>query len=266
MRVIWAFIKKDFLIQISYKAAFFFQLLGIFLGVPIFYFISQIVTGSESKFLARYGGNYFAFLLLGIAFVDYLGLSLRTFNQSIRDSQLMGTLEIVLLSPTAIPKLLIYSSLWGYLFTSTRFILYLLMGLIFGLDLGNANYPAALLTLILAIISFASFGIIIASLTMIIKRGEVFNALLSAASVFLGGVLFPTEVLPKWLETLSKFLPITHALEGMRMALIKGYSVAEIFPQILVLLLFSVIFFPIGILVFYGAVRWTKIIGTVEQY
>lgn len=266
MKVIWAFIKRDFLIEISYKTAFFLHLLGIFIAVPMFYFTSQIFTGTDSKFLVRYGGNYFAFLLLGIAFVDYLGLSLRTFNNSIRESQLMGTLEIVLLSPTALPKLLIYSSLWGYLFTSSRFILYLLVGLIYGLNLGNANYSAALITLTLAIISFASFGILIASFTMVIKRGEIFNTLISAASIFLGGVIYPTEVLPKWLETFSKFLPITHALEGMRMALFNGYSIIEILPQILILLLFAVIFFPIGIIAFYAAVRWTKIIGTVEQY
>jgi len=101
---------------------------------------------------------------------------------------------------------------------------------------------------------------------MVIKKVQIFNTLLSAASLFLGGVIYPTEVLPHWLEKFSKFLPITHALEGMRMALFRGYSIIEILPQILILVLFAIIFFPIGIIAFYGAVRWTKIIGTVEQY
>lgn len=267
MRLAWAFLKKDLLIAISYRTSFIVQFLQIFVAVAFFYFASQPFNSqSWPDFLVRYGGNYFAFLIIGIAFVDYLALSLKTFCESLRESQLMGTLEILFLSPTPISKILIYSSIWGYTFTSIRFFLYLLFGIVFGLDLGRANPFAAFLVLILAIVCFASFGIIIASLTMLIKKAEFLNTMLNAAFVFLGGVIYPTAVLPSWLEKISAWLPFTYALDGMRLALISGCSLKEIFPQLFVLAIFSSVFFPVSLMAFKLAVRLAKKAGTVDNY
>jgi uncharacterized membrane protein len=49
----------------------------------------------------------------------------------------------------------------------------LLLGtLLCGVSFSGANYVAALIGLILAIISFASIGIISAAIIMVIKRGD----------------------------------------------------------------------------------------------
>lgn len=266
MRTALAFLRRDFTIATSYRMAFALELGGIIAAVPYIFFMSRVLDGAQSPLLAPYGGNYFAFLLIGVAFIDYMSLSLKTFNNSIRESQLMGTLEIILLSPTALPKILIYSSLWGYLFTSVRFLLYLMMGKVFGLNLGNANFIAAFGVLAFAVVSFASFGILIASVTILIKKGEILNVFISSISVLLGGVIYPTSVLPDWLMELSRFLPITYALEGMRMALLGGHSTEQVLPYLAILAGFSVVLFPLGMFSFWGAVRWTKITGTLAQY
>src|SRR5829696_893024 len=159
MRAAWAFLKRDFLLATSYKAAFVMQLAAIFMAVPIFYFMGRMAPEMAGGDLAKYGGSYFGFLLIGVAFVDYLAISLRTFNESLRESQLMGTLEIVLLSPTSVSQLLIYSSLWIYCLTTLRFAIYLLAGAMLGLNLGNANPFTAVLVLALSIPGFASLGI-----------------------------------------------------------------------------------------------------------
>lgn len=266
MRVAWAFLKRDLLIATSYKTAFAMQLLAIFIAVPMFFFFGRLFEGGQSNLLEMYGGNFFAFLLIGMAFLDYLAVSLRTFNQSLRENQLMGTLEIVLLSPTTLAKLLIYSSLYVYALTTVRFLLYLVAGALFGLDLHDANLPAALAILMLSVVSFAAFGIMSASIIMIIKRGGVLNTVVSAASLFLGGVLYPISVLPEWMQTCSDFLPITHGLKGMRLALLSGQSTMSLMPQFLALILFAVILLPLSLLSFKLAVYRTKVTGTLAQY
>jgi ABC-2 type transport system permease protein len=266
MRLAWAFIKRDFLIVRSYRMAFALQLGGILVAVPIFYFLGDVFGDASSGYLEKYGGNFFAFLLIGIAFLDYHAISLRSFSQSVRDSQLTGTLELVLLSPTSLTQVLLYSSLWVYLFTSVRFLLYLLVGILFGLELQQANVPAALATLLLGVASFASLGIFSASAIMLIKRGESINVALAMTSLFLGGVLYPIEVMPGWLQALSKFLPITHALEAMRMALIAGQPTLELVPNFLILALFAIVLFPLSLASFSAAVKRTKATGTLGQY
>lgn len=265
--VLASFVKRDFNIAMSYKIAFLVQIAGIFFAVPLFYFASTAVSGGEPlPVLRQYGGNLFAFVLIGVALVDFSTISLRTFSESLRESQLMGTLEIVLLSPIRLSELLVYSSIWGYLLTSLRFITYIVLGMAFGLQLGNANVPGAVLVLLLAIISFAAIGILVATVTLLIKRGEALNTLISAASVFLGGVIYPVSVLPSWLAILSKALPITYALAAMRMALLEGRPTVDLLSNIGVLLAFAVVLLPVSMFAFWAAVRITKVTGTLGQY
>ena len=266
MRVAWAFIKRDFLIATSYKLAFALQLLRILALVPIYYYFSRLVGDSRVAELELGEGGYFAFLLIGMAFLDYLVVSLMTFNQSLRDSQLMGTLEIMLLSPTSLMGILIFSSGWVYLFATIRFALYLVVGSLLGLDFQQGNPFGAFVVLFIAVLGFAGFGILSASITVVTKRGFGLNAMMSLSSLVCGGVLFPTTVLPDWLEKVSAFVPMTYASEGMRLALLKGYSTVELLPQIGVLLLVAGVLVPAGLFAFWAAVRWTKVAGTLAQY
>jgi ABC-2 type transport system permease protein len=266
MRLAWAFIKRDFLIVRSYRAAFALQIGAIPVTVLLFHFLGSVFGDAGSEYLEKYGGNFFAFLLIGVAFLDYHAISLRSFSQSVRDGQLTGTLELVLLSPTSLTKVLLYSSLWVYLFTSLRFSLYLLTGFLFGLEFYEANLLAAVVTLLLGVASFAALGIFSASAIMLIKRGDALTVALAMTSMFLGGVLYPIEVMPEWLQTFSNFLPITHALEAMRMALIAGRSTAELIPNFLILALFALVLLPLSLASFSAAVKRTKATGTLGQY
>lgn len=266
LKVASAFIKRDFLIAASYKAAFVLQVGGILLIVPMFYFVDKVFAGSTSNLLEQYGGNYFSFAIIGVAFMDYHATSIWSFNVSIRESQLMGTLEILLLSPTPLSQLVIFSSLWAYLFTTLRFLIYILVGWGYGLDLEGANFVAAVALLIPAVIAFASVGMILASVIMVIKRGESIIRIVNFGSLLLGGVIYPTTVFPGWLEAIANLLPITHALHAMRLALIEGYSTAQLVPHLLTLTLFCIVLVPLGLFSFWTAVHWAKSTGTVAEY
>jgi len=265
-RIALAFLRRDFLLAVSYRGAFILQQLGIAFGVPVLYFISQVMEGGQADSLAQYGGKYFPFLLLGVAFQDFITVSQSSFTTSIREHQFMGTLEIVMLSPTPVPLILIFSSLWGYIFTSFRFVIYLLCGFLFGLDLSAANVPAFLLILVLSVASMASLGILIAAATLIIKRSEGINLMMTGISLAFGGVAYPVTLLPDWLQWVPKVIPFSYALQGMRSSLLTGAGVIELLPALNALALFSVVLLPIGLYAFSLATRYAKINGTLGQY
>lgn len=267
MRKALAFIKRDFVIATSYKTEFAIRLFGIAMVVPLCFFVGKGVNVSDAGDAAsRYGNSYFSFLLIGLGLLGYLTISLRTFSQSIRESQMMGTLEIVLLSPTSITQLVIYSSLWIYLFLTLRFAIYLLLGVLFGMDLGNGNALSALVVLAMSIPAFAALGVASAALIVVIKRGEGVNYLLSVGSLVLGGVLFPIAVLPEWLQVVANVLPITHSLEAMRLALFDAATIVDLWPQLVVLALFALIVLPLSLGLFLQAVKWNKVAGTLANY
>lgn len=262
-----AFIKRDCLQDLSYRASFILKLGSVFFSAAIFYFLSDVFEGTASSFLEPYGGRYFPFVLIGVALLDYHTLSLQVFSNSIRDSQLMGTLEIMLLSPMRLSAIVLYSSLWGYIFTSFRFVLYVVAGLVlFGLDLDRANLWGGLLVLALSILSFVGIGVVTASVIMLIKEASSLNLLMGSLSLLLGGVAYPIDVLPSWLQQLSVLMPVTHSLHAMRQALLQGYSIAQLRPELVVLVLFSVVLFPLGLWAFQRAVQRVKVTGSLGHY
>lgn len=267
MAVALAFLRRDLSQALSYRLAFLLQLGGMFFSMAIFYFLSQLLGGAVAPQLEAYGGDYFSFVLIGLAFTGFLGLSLSNFAASIREGQVMGTLEIMLLSPTRLSAILLSSSLWSYLLTTLRVVIYLIVGaLVFGASLGQANVLAALVVMLLSIASLSGIGILSASFVLLMKKGDPVGSVIGSLSSLLAGVYYPVTVLPDWLEPLSRILPLTYALDAMRLALLQGYSLYELRFDILILLGFAVVLTPLSFLVFQKALKQAKMEGSLIQY
>lgn len=261
-----AFIKRDFLIMISYKLHFLLQMGSIFSHLIIFYFISKLLDKSPSAYLQEFGGNYFPFVLIGIAFSGFLTAALHSFANNIRREQMMGTLEAMISTPTKLWNIIICSSLWNFIFASISVVVYLLFGGLLGVDFSSSNFFGAFIVLILTVIVFSSIGIIASSFIMVFKRGNPVASLISMVSSVLGGVYFPIKVFPESIQFFSRLIPLTYSLRSIRLALIKGYPISYFYNDILILLLFIVILLPLGLLCFRFAVRKAKIDGSLLYY
>jgi len=179
----WAFVWKDFLTAASYRFAFATQFLGLFLSALTLYFLSRVVAPADLPALRPYGGDYFAFVIIGVALGSYLHVALQSFAGCVREGQTLGTLEMLLVTQTSVPEIIVFSSIYTFAATSVRVVLYLLFGaLVLGLRLGGANYAGALLMLVLTILAFSSVGVLSASFVMVFKRGDPFNWVFSALS------------------------------------------------------------------------------------
>jgi len=267
LQVMPAFLKRDFISEASYRFSFILQIVGIFFNVAVFYFIAQLLGESAAPYLAAYGGDYFSFVLIGIAFAGYFNVGLSSFSSRLRQSQTTGTLEAMLATPTSLSAIIISSSLWDYLLTTIRVLVYLAIGGLFmGVNLGKGNYAAALVILLLTVVSFSSLGIIAASFIMVLKRGDPVTWLFNVVSGLLGGVYFPIAIMPGWMQGLSKLLPITYALEGMRLALLQGAALQKLVPEILALGAFSALLLPLSLFAFRYAVRLAKVDGSLTHY
>jgi ABC-2 type transport system permease protein len=267
MKLAWAFFKRDALIAISYHTAFAVQLLGNIVILGVFYFVGRTLAGAEIPALARYGGSYLAFLLIGVALTDCVGVSLTSFAKQIREGQLTGSLEATLMSPLPLPVILLLSSLWAYSFSAFRFLLYLALGTaLYGVDLGHANLKAALLLFALTVLCFAGIGMLWASVVMVIKQGDPIITVGGFAVVLLSGVLFPSSVLPGWLQKAAALVPLTHSLEGMRLALLNGYGVRELGGIVGLLCVFAVVCLASGLIAFSWSVSLAKRTGSLAHY
>jgi ABC-2 type transport system permease protein len=263
----WAFLKKDFINEASYKWSFLFQFFSMFVNVGVFFFLSKMVGGASSKYISEYGGNYFSFVLIGVAFTSYLEVAINSLSTSIRNGQMMGTLEALIATQTELTTIIFSSSLYSFLFTSLRILIFLAIGILFfDMDLSRANYIGAFMILFLSILAFSCIGILSASFILYFKKGDPFSQFLSSVNWLLGGAYYPVEILPRWLNVFSYVLPITYSLKGLRLALLSGAGFRSLFSYFLTLVLFTVVLLPISLYAFTLAVKKAKEDGALIHY
>ena len=267
MRLAWAFFSRDARIALSYRAAFFMQFVGNAILVGLMYYVGKALGSRPLPALAHYGGSFLAYALIGIALTDCVLVSLMSFVSQIREAQTTGTLEATLMSPASLTAILIYSSLWNYFLSAVRFLLYLALGaLVFGVNLGNGNLPAAVVVFFLTVLCFMGLGIIWAGIVLMIKRGEGIISIVGYLVMFATGVFFPVALLPHWVQVFGSFIPLTYALDGMRFALLQGATLRDLSSILIKLSVFAVVLLGGAILGFNAAVSAARRSGSLTQY
>ena len=267
LSILLAFFRRDILNEVSYKLSFFLQLFGIFPVVLMFFFLSRLVGTTISGPLEPYGGSYFPFVLIGIAVQNYLTLSLSRFSGSLRESQLSGTLEAVLATPVRLPSFLMGSTAYSFVFNALRIFIYLAAGsLLFDVHFNWARLPAALGVIGLTIAAFSCLGIFSASFIMLFKRGDPINWGFNVISWLLGGVYYPANILPLWLQKVACVIPMTHSLEALRLILLTDHGFSGLLDHLLVLGLWGAIGLPVSLLCFRYVLNRARIKGTLGHY
>jgi ABC-2 type transport system permease protein len=270
LRRVWAFIVRDFQLTLSYRLQFFLRVLTILLMVTTLFFISKTFTGradcpcAESPF-AQWRDPLAAWIT-GLAVLNYFMTGFSSLANAIRAEQTQGTLESVLLSPISVPTVVVSSSAWDFVQATLFSFLYLFFGWFFFGVRFQGSYLLALLFLVLTTLVLACLGILSASFAMVFKRGDPFAVLLGTGSALFSGVFFPTQLLGAGFGSVSRILPPTYGLDGIRRVLIEGQGLAEVREPLSVLLGFLAVLLPFSLWVFGRAIRRAKREGSLIQY
>jgi ABC-2 type transport system permease protein len=260
-----AFLTRDRRIETSYRAGMLLRLGASLVTVVLFFFLSRTFDEAAPA-LTAVGGDYFAFVLVGIIAQEFLGQSIGGFGGSLRESQTTGTLELMLLGPSRLVTLLVSSTLWLHASAALGALAYLVFGVALGVDVSQADIPATALALLLMLVGFSGMGFIAGATVLVIKRGNPLGWAFRGASVVLGGILYPVEVLPPVLQALGLALPITHALTILRGAVLEGYGIVESAGALITLGALSTAYLVLGVVAFQAAIRHARTDGSLSQY
>ncbi len=264
LRRIRAYLKKEWLIQMSYRFMFLFSVFGVFTTIATYFFIDRLFGRQITPDLAPFGAPYFAYVLVGNAFFAYVGSAIGGMAGRIGTEQSLGTLEVLLGTPTRLWVLILGMAVWNTLYASAEVVLFFLVGGAgFGVDFSAINWPALLAILGLVILVFNSIGLAEAGCLLVFKRGAVAAWAVNGVWALLGGVFFPVTVLPPWLQGLAEINPITHAIRGLQLAIFQGAPVSQISYELGVLGFYSVLLVPLGLWTWRWALRRGKIEGSL---
>ncbi len=193
-----AFLRRDFLQAWSYRMAFVTDAIGLALQTALFFYISKIV---DPNVLPTFGGarvSYLEYVVVGIAMTMLIALGIFRAAAAFRNEQLMGTLEVLLMTPTAPWTIQIGSIVYDLVYIPLRtglFIAVVALATDVSFDT-DGIVPATVI--LLAFLPFVwGIGIVYAASSLTFKQagGGIAITLLTFSS----GAYFPLELFPDWL-------------------------------------------------------------------
>jgi len=119
---------------------------------------------------------------------------------------------------------------------------------------------------VLSIVSFNALGLFSASVIILMKRGDALGWALRVSSLVLGGVYYPVNVLPSWLNVIGQLLPLTHALELLRRSLMNGEGFTQLWGEFAILAGMTLVLLPLGLLACQLAIRVARTDGSLSHY
>jgi ABC-2 type transport system permease protein len=261
---LWAFVRRDYLLASSSRLTFAWQLITILFAAPTMYYLGRLIQPSASPDLQPYGGNYFAFVILGIAFSGFFSAMMSAWATGIRNEHIGGTLDAVLVSPVSLLTVAAGASLWGTFVAAIQTFAYLLVGtLVFHLNFGRMNILSASATVLLTMIVFAALGMISAALILALRSVDPLTGVLAGVSVLVAGVFYPTAILSPRLQQAAQWVPLTHTLQAIRLSLLTGAGIGALQEELMSLLLFALLLVPLAFLALRTAVRLARQLGTL---
>jgi ABC-2 type transport system permease protein len=261
-----AFLRRDFLEAWSYRAAFLTDAINLALQALLFFYIGRIVDPSA---LPTFGGeqvSYFEFVLVGIAVSMVVGVGLFRAAAAFRNEQLMGTLEVLLMTPTTAATIQLGSVVYDVVYVPLRTgLFFVAVALTAEVEINTGGMLPALVTLVFFIPFVWGLGILYAASTVtfkVIGGGGFVVSILTITS----GAYFPLSVFPEWLQTLSELNPMTLAIEAMRESLLGDGGWSDVSTALLVLAPSSLATLALGIVAFRAALLRERRRGTLGLY
>lgn len=255
-------LRRDLLTALRYRSGFALTIAGAIVELAAFFYLSRAIgPGFRPD-----GVDYFSFLLVGTGFYTFLVMSVNSFFSTVQEAQQTGTLEVLMTTATPPAMLVFLNALSALARNLVQLIVYVVAGLLLFRAPSQLNVSGCLLMFGFTLLIASAFGIFAAAVQLALQKGSAVVWLLGSGLWFLTGTLFPVSSLPAPLQALSRIIPITYLLDGMRLALIEGAPTARLLPDILVLSGFSLILLPLSVVVFSWTLRRARILGTLSFY
>lgn len=258
---ILAVAKKDFITAASSRSGFVFTAMAQAAQLATFYYLARAVGPN----FRPEGMPYFLFLLVGTGFYAFLLTGIHNFLRSVQESQQTGILEVLLTTSTSEPLLLALNAVSAFGEGLLQLVLYFALALWFFASALHINVPACLAIFLFSSLTAFAVGLFAAGLQIYMQKGSAVLWLIGSGAWLMSGTMFPVTALPNIVRSISYYIPFTHSLSAMRLALLGG-NTALMAREVTVLAIFALALVPAGVIFFSWTVRQARQNGTLSFY
>lgn len=202
--------------------------------LPVRIDASESVYGQNAKFMD--------FLAPGImSFAVFFLTTLLTILAFVSERK-TGMLERLLSTPLKESEIVTgYALVYGIIGMIQTAILILIALFVFKITVVGNIFLAFFVIFLLAVLSL-NFGILISSVASSEIQAVQMVPLIVLPTFLLAGIFWPVEAIPQWIRPLSYLMPAYYSVDALRSIFIRGWGFDRIYPNIIMMVVFSTIF------------------------
>jgi ABC-2 type transport system permease protein len=194
--------------------------------------------------------DYIDFLLPGVLAMTMFMSSMMTMGNSIAGERERGELSRLFMTPTNVSSVLTGKIISQVVRELIRALVLIIAAMLLFNVMIKGNLLLLVLVILIAVLCFVGFGMMFSATA---KTQEDYIQIVMPVAMpmmFICGVFFPTETMPWILQKIALFLPLTYANDAFRAVMLKGAGLGSIAFDLIVLLVFALLFFIVGIVRF----------------
>lgn len=250
----------------SYRLSFALSFVSLVVTIIPVYFVANALQPFMASVIAEEAREYFGFVLLGTVALAIVSPALSSFASAVSGGLSSGFFEALLVTPTPLPALLAGQAGYAFLWALARIGLLIVAALVLGVDVHWLRLPEALLALTLAIASYSGLGLLAAAMVVSFRTSAAIPQALLVLSTVLGGVYFPTSVLPPAIAPIAEWIPLTPALRAFRQALLMGYPLTGVAGDLVSASVIAAVCLTVGVISVRWAFAYARRAGSLAQY
>jgi ABC-2 type transport system permease protein len=266
MYKVFEMVRQDLLTRASYR----FRMLTSFgsllaMLLPI-YFITDALDPMMKGSIEGQGDHYFTFVLTGIIVMRFCYAIVNSLPGAFGSAIRTGTLEAMFATPT--PLRVLVAGMVGFtlVWTTAEVSLLAMTGMLLGARMVVSQLLPSLMILTLILLAYFSIAVLGVALILVFRTtGPLLTGVLIATNL-LGGIYYPTNVIPSWIQNLSLLLPMTYGLRALRQAVLEGAPLQAVWGDLAILCTFVAILLPGSWSLLHLSLKHARASGTLAQY
>jgi ABC-2 type transport system permease protein len=209
-------------------------------------------VATSDQLMRETGSRYIDFLIPGLLGMNLMGSAIWSMGFAIVDARRKNLLKRLVASPMPRPYYLLS-------FLLSRILLLVVeVGVLvgFGALLFHVPVRGSLLDLVVLCVlgsfSFAALGLLLASRARTIEAASGLMNIVMMPMWIASGVFFSSQKFPDMMQPFIKALPLTAVIDALRANMLQGANLAQMAPQVGIILFWLVICFALALKLF----RW----------
>ena len=204
----------------------------------------QIQGSIEGKF------SYFDFIAPGIMAMTVMMSVMTGLPAAISQEREVGTLDGMMVAPINRLSVILGKTFAQMARGILQGVLILILAvLLFGVNI-HGSIMLVFALLLLGVFSFVGLGVVLTSFAKDQETAVMLMTTIMFPMMFLSGVFFPVEQMPWFMQSISKFLPLTYVADALRKVMVLGADIPAISTELSILIIFGVVMTAIAVPVF----------------